>query len=634
MPFEVPIVFRMSDEEGDALSVMLHGNKRLEKNNENVTCNGNRKYGDEWDEVFQLAESGLSSLQTHAVSMRLQGSRIRSVYWRLLLGSLPTSPSLWISILRQQRNSYRLLHQRLTVDPHQANIEDNPLSQSTSSIWHQYFCDKELRGLIRQDVIRTFPNVVFFRSESIQSTMVNILFCYAREHPEICYRQGMHEVLAPLLYVTQEDQKSLLRARELSSVSDRAAEILDPAWLEEDVYWLFCKVMSHLAGSYRVRNMTPLSNGQFPNSSVIFNSESINVSETELTRRLVHIRDDLLSEFDKELYLHLKNLDIPFQAFGIRWLRLLFGQEFALPDLLYLWDSVFSEGDGLVNYIVVSMLSAIREQLLEEDDTDCLMLLMRYPPGVDVKVVVENALQMWKPGKYSSCKDNPGKKEQVENYNIQRQNAIPVKTISGRFKKLSLWSQKKELQSSSSQFYAPVTYNKVTVSQKPPSRPEKIEGIQSIVEGFTLNDPMVTRAEVCHLHNLIFYVHTHLERHHATLEHTVPPNMPPAGRAALDGIKQLCSQLGRSLPAKPKPPEVEAAFEAQPAPRMTSSSENRNPSSEMLIHSECPLEEIKVYDGQLLTSYIPLDNPLQALCLHFSEKDVSLHISYRRVLGA
>lgn len=45
-----------------------------------------------------------------------------------------------------------------------------------------------------------------------------------------------------------------------------------------------------------------------------------------------------------------------------RWLRLLFGQEFALPDLLFIWDAVFAEGDGLVNYIVIAMLSAIRDE--------------------------------------------------------------------------------------------------------------------------------------------------------------------------------------------------------------------------------------------------------------------------------
>jgi len=56
-------------------------------------------------------------------------------------------------------------------------------------MWHQYFCDKELQSVIRQDVVRTFPGVDFFRKETIQNSMVNILFCYARENPAMCYRQ-------------------------------------------------------------------------------------------------------------------------------------------------------------------------------------------------------------------------------------------------------------------------------------------------------------------------------------------------------------------------------------------------------------------------------------------------------------
>lgn len=57
------------------------------------------------------------------------------------------------------------------------------------STWHQYFCDRDLRGLIKQDVIRTFPGVDFFRGEEVQELMINILFAYARENPAMCYRQ-------------------------------------------------------------------------------------------------------------------------------------------------------------------------------------------------------------------------------------------------------------------------------------------------------------------------------------------------------------------------------------------------------------------------------------------------------------
>lgn len=85
---------------------------------------------DEWNELYALADRGLQHVQKHTLQMHLELSRLRSIYWQLLLGALPITPSLWIPKLRQQRNSYRLLRQRLTVDPHQANSDDNPLSQN------------------------------------------------------------------------------------------------------------------------------------------------------------------------------------------------------------------------------------------------------------------------------------------------------------------------------------------------------------------------------------------------------------------------------------------------------------------------------------------------------------------------
>jgi TBC1 domain family protein 5 len=47
-----------------------------------------------------------------------------------------------------------------------------------------------------------------------------------------------------------------------------------------------------------------------------------------------------------------------------RWLRLLFGREFPLQDLLVLWDVIFADDENfeLVNYVVVAMLMAIRCQ--------------------------------------------------------------------------------------------------------------------------------------------------------------------------------------------------------------------------------------------------------------------------------
>ena len=46
-----------------------------------------------------------------------------------------------------------------------------------------------------------------------------------------------------------------------------------------------------------------------------------------------------------------------------RWIRLLFGREFPMQDLLVLWDAIFSDGIGfdLVDYIFVAMLLYLRD---------------------------------------------------------------------------------------------------------------------------------------------------------------------------------------------------------------------------------------------------------------------------------
>lgn len=50
--------------------------------------------------------------------------------------------------------------------------------------------------------------------------------------------------------------------------------------------------------------------------------------------------------------------------FFSRWLRLLFGREFNLLDLLLLWDAIFGCGEDLefTYYIVVAMLIHVRDR--------------------------------------------------------------------------------------------------------------------------------------------------------------------------------------------------------------------------------------------------------------------------------
>lgn len=58
-----------------------------------------------------------------------------------------------------------------------------------------------------------------------------------------------------------------------------------------------------------------------------------------------------------------RNTNHNFSLFFRRWVRLLFGREFPLQDLLVVWDALFADSItlNLVDYIFVAMLLYIRD---------------------------------------------------------------------------------------------------------------------------------------------------------------------------------------------------------------------------------------------------------------------------------
>lgn len=163
-------------------------------------------------------DPNLNHLRQIAIDGNLKVSKFRSVAWAILLKILKGNSNNWLLQRRKHRLTYQNVKQKYDSNPHKTEVvEDDPLSQSTQSAWNQHFCDKELCALIKQDVVRTFPGVDFYRRPQIQELMITILFCYAREHPDICYRQGMHEILAPILFVMHCDQQTVLHIQDIST---------------------------------------------------------------------------------------------------------------------------------------------------------------------------------------------------------------------------------------------------------------------------------------------------------------------------------------------------------------------------------------------------------------------------------
>lgn len=384
----------------------------------------------------------------------LRNSPFRSICWRVLLNVLPGTSPDWVPYLESHRGQYTYLREKYMGD-HRLNDAglnpelNNPLSQAEESPWNQHFQDGELKRLILQDVVRTFPDLEYFQQPQVRENLANILFIYAREHPDLGYRQGMHELLGPLLWVLQTDidyykqAKDSTEATNLSKDSAEAtnqnnddnneekvnngekmtekdlgrvipAHLFSKEFFEHDAYSLFDAVMEGMGQWYtsspRIENLTRK------------NSLKSKLSETRpwsrpqdddmgnvVIAKLTQIQDVLLKRHDPSLYARLEKLEIFPQIYGIRWLRLLFGREFLFHDTLVLWDAIFADScpPGLADQMVVSLLMAVRERILNSEYPEVVSLLMKLPTNIDVSYIVSHALHLKDPLRFAKPPGSP-----------------------------------------------------------------------------------------------------------------------------------------------------------------------------------------------------------------------------------
>ncbi|KAF7098312.1 hypothetical protein CFC21_100062 [Triticum aestivum] len=402
-------------------------------------------------------------------------SGLRGARWRADLGVLPGSPDVPTTELRRaaadSRRRYANLRRRLLIDPHLSKDEDgapnlvveNPLSQNPESTWGQYFRNAELEKMLNQDLSRLYPELgEFFQTTTCQSMLERILLVWSLRYPEFGYKQGMHELLAPLFYVLHIDVQHFKQVKELHEEllgddfdgqtfpdrfllnrSDRAnnseggaakirsldeldadtrdlllindaygAEgelgiILSEKFMEHDAYCMFENLMNGLMnGAQGVVAIT-----DFYSLSPASESSMGLTPVREASAAIYH----LLASVDSSLHSHLVELGVEPQYFALRWLRVLFGREFTLDNLLFIWDEIFSSpnhsyctdiknrGDyqfkvlcsprgALILSMAVSMMLHLRSSLLgSEHATSCLVRLLNFPQDIDLKNLIEKA---------------------------------------------------------------------------------------------------------------------------------------------------------------------------------------------------------------------------------------------------
>ncbi|KAK7749353.1 hypothetical protein SLS62_008205 [Diatrype stigma] len=231
-----------------------------------------------------------------------------------------------------------------------ARIEEQLLSP-----WNTLRRDEILRAEILQDVQR-LPEVPFYHEPRIQALILDVLFIYCKLNPDVGgYRQGMHELLAPIVYVLDQDAINPVDAASKASADLAMVEMLDATFIEHDAFALFSKLMDHAKVFYEVGETAskdpssrPGLDQQPPTSTIVEKSQ--------------YIHEVCLRQVDPELSDHLKNIEVLPQVFLIRWVRLLFSREFPFEQVLVLWDNLFAVDPTfeLLDLICTAMLMRIR----------------------------------------------------------------------------------------------------------------------------------------------------------------------------------------------------------------------------------------------------------------------------------
>lgn len=364
-------------------------------------------YRKEWDDLFQNSNY-LPRIRQAGINGRLRSSRFRSVCWKLYLDVLPEDKSLWISKTKQLRAQYEKIKEMHITNPRKAAgqqdlVVNNPLSQDEGSLWNKFFQDKELRGMIKQDVTRTFPEMRYFQEEDVRTKLTDILFCYARENQQLLYKQGMHELLAPIVFVLHCDHQAFQHASETANPSDEMKVLLNPMFHEHDAYAMFSHLMETAEPWFSSYEREVRKGKEEMMTSMPFARPQDAGPSVAIVTKVNRIQEQLVKKHDTELHMHLNRLEIAPQIYGIRWVRLLFGREFPLQDLLVVWDALFADSItlDLVDYVFVAMLLYIRDALIASNFQTCLGLLMHYPPVGDIHSLLQKSLFLRDP------KNNP-----------------------------------------------------------------------------------------------------------------------------------------------------------------------------------------------------------------------------------
>ena len=224
--------------------------------------------------------------------------------------------------------------------------------------------DKNLIDQINKDLPRTRFDCDFYVNNSNNyDTLRRILFLYANEHSDVHYIQGMNEIIAIIFYIFSKDDNPFIEK-----------------YKESDSYFIFEKLMEEIKD--------------------IFIMENINYSQLFIKEQIEQIKK-ILKKIDLELINYFQDIGVEIDNFVMRWLLVLFAQEFTMDVAVNFYDRVFTQKNKIkfICYISAAIIEKNKNTLIKLDNGGIMewaQELQNKMNEIDITNIVQLALKIQK----------------------------------------------------------------------------------------------------------------------------------------------------------------------------------------------------------------------------------------------
>ena len=233
--------------------------------------------------------------------------------------------------------------------------------------------DINLIAQINKDLPRTRFDCPFYSKEPKNyDTLRRILFFYAKEHQDINYVQGMNEIIAIIFYIFSKDDNPFYTKN----------------YMESDSYYTFGKLMDEIKD--------------------IFKMENIEYSQLYIKEIIDEIKK-ILKKVDYKLSNYFDEIGLEIDNFVMRWILVLFAQEFTIDVAVNFWDRLFTQKNKIkfICYISAAIIKKNKDIIMKLDAGGIMewaQELQNKMNEIDISNIVQLALKIQK--KYNKYEKN------------------------------------------------------------------------------------------------------------------------------------------------------------------------------------------------------------------------------------